>query len=314
MSSHDFIYDILNEIRDNISEEEFKNLVDKYCELHNKCLIPLLEAYFLDSDLNKKLNKKALEIVKQSSYDDELSSKIESELEIFENNNVPYADRFLQLAKMLSKEDEVLPFISDILESLYDNNQIGQCNCNGDDICLKQDIKQIWKCKNYTKFIELNPIFNLFFDDDHEINLTTEPIYYPNESFFVIRQNFRNLNSLTNYYKDDLSLLPILTTALYDYSMKNLFFLQSQSRETLIDIYQLLSFRRFEGFIRFYEKHNINPDIWLDAFEKTLQIREIKNEEEEIPQSTLSIFRNKNKKINIGKVMDSVFENYYKSN
>jgi hypothetical protein len=146
-----------------------------------------------------------------------------------------------------------------ILKNLS-KNEYTSCQCQESDICINNDINKLKDCKNYKKFIEINPIVELIFENKI-IEFTSSPILYPNTSYNIITNNLRNLHLLgnMNYSFDNMV---IIGSALYDYLMRNLFICMMQPKETIIDILNIKNFQSLE----FFKKINFDTNIWINTF------------------------------------------------
>jgi len=198
--------------------------------------------------------------------------------------------------------DEIFESINSqhLLEKMDNFSFLSQCNCKTDfDICKTPFILQLKNCKNYNRFIRINPIVELIFEEDKIISFNKQQNFFSNESYEEISSNFSNLNDFTSLYKDIEEIRVIFSTALYEFSMKNLFFIRAQPREAIIDIFTILAYMQEPEYITFFKKHNINPNYWVTSFSSIL-----------MPSSYVNA-KEVNAECDVEKIMDILIENNY---
>jgi len=212
---------------------------------------------------------------------------------------------------MVKGNEKVKKYAEQVVKIMTDKSIFHGCKCGERSLCIKPDIREIRNCKNYEKFRELNPLIELLFDEDKTIQFTTIPILFPNTSYLEIADNFSHLNHMVNMHRRTPGVAPILEATLYDYSMRNLFFLKSQPRETLIDIFNIKDSLLFDENRDFYQKHHFDPNIWITAFRSVLQKKKetppkVKILEGKIDKKNLRVKFNLNPAKEISEIMESI--------
>lgn len=209
-------------------------------------------------------------------------------------------DNFIDLYKKSN-----IKLLNEFYQSPTITNTINECKCSEYEICLDQDISKLKSCKNYQKFIELNPVIELIFEDKI-VELTKTPILYPNTPFKIIQNNFRNLNLLGNF-NYSINIIYIIGTAIFDYSMRNLFFNKMQPKETVIDILNIKNFQSNEDFNEFMKKISFDSNIWIKTFKSAIYKIDFENIAEqltgEIINGKLNINANLDEEINIEQIL-----------
>lgn len=258
------LYNTLVSIRGKIQPNDFNKLADYFCSL----LLKNSRNNFTDIFI-PKLNLEEKQDSSKSVHD--VITKIQEKLQkiiIEKEIESIFDDDFYEL------EDDIFSDIIHsqcMMEKMENYSLVSKCNCKSEyDICKTPFILQLSNCKNYKRFIELNPVFELIFDEDKKIEFNKHNNYFSNQNYEEITYNFTNLNDLTTVFKDTEDIRVIVSTALYEYSMKNLFFIRAQPRETIIDIFTILSYIQDPEYVSFYRKHNINPHVWVTSFSTIL--------------------------------------------
>ncbi len=145
------------------------------------------------------------------------------------------------------------------------------CDCvNIYDICLKNDIRKILSCRNYQRFITINPIFELIFEDK-KVEFTKRPQIISGKDFNEIIFNFAAINSLYKFYNDNETLRIIIGSSMFDYSMRNIFNLRMKTKETIIDVFHIRALMTNDRAMNFFRKNNFDPKIWENTFEQSIK-------------------------------------------
>jgi len=196
-------------------------------------------------------------------YDEEIERNT---IEEFDLLNKISEGEMNQSLEMLKNEISLLPkdkqiFILKQSQNLFKNNFTIPCNCS-DNICLF--LHQMESCKNYTDFILLNPIFEVLFSDKN-IVFTLNPIIFPKTKFNIVQNNLINLLNI-KYIYDDECIKFITKISIYDYSMRNLFYLKMHPELAKVFVLEIYEMMRNSKFTDFFNNRNFDPNIWIYAF------------------------------------------------
>jgi len=112
---------------------------------------------------------------------------------------------------------------------------ISGCHCKQEnDICIKKDLKELFKCKNFKNFVALNPNIKNLFVKEKKFVLIFSPSYLVSCDLYTFKKNVMNLFELIQFQHqvyeqrefniENVFHRIILIICLFDYLMKNYFF------------------------------------------------------------------------------------------
>jgi len=156
------------------------------------------------------------------------------------------------------------------------------CSCNREQICFKSEPNELLKCKNFKKFIEINPILKNFF--------------VKNKSFIYSKITICDINNTPNFIDKNLNCLInlhqlqvqqsnmhifnhhrlIILIAICDFLMTNFYFSRICTEYyifALSELNKILNQQDNESYnndLQFMLKYNINPTFWLANFTKII--------------------------------------------
>lgn len=169
--------------------------------------------------------------------------------------------------------------------------EIPGCCCeDGNDICKKADLKELFKCRNFRKFVELNPniknlfrkekVFELLYLPVHRIKITVEIFEKNVKNLFNLIQLQHFLHENKRVTENNFYHRIILLITLFDFLMSNYFYACLYKNFYVNAFYELNRIHEFYigewhrnkikkyKELNFLMEHNIEPQYWFDWFRK----------------------------------------------
>lgn len=230
----DVFYDTLTKIRTKINDIQFQTLADAYCE--------------------------KIQIINKLEFEKTNSSKIDK---IDAIKNI--------LGELNYHIDNPEQNIVRILCQITEKFSPRICNCSDGELCISFSNEILKSCKNFEKFIEVNPIINLLFEDIPVVS-TKNYIMYPNNSFNSILSNLKNLRKLLEIYQANFIMSLVINSAIYDFLMRNLFVAKIYQKQTQADIINIIIQKKNPLASAFFDKYGFNTDIWINNLKISIEI------------------------------------------
>lgn len=274
MNKQERFYDTMNAIRDRIPEEKFTKLMDNFVAINDISNESIFAEYNFHEEPNDEMKKDL------ANKFIEANQIVLEAMQKYKKKNLKKVKPYLreQIKKNPEKTeiyDMAIRFFKEIAKGEYNDSsdeeeseELKKCSCDENQMCWGRNLLGICDCRHYPEFIKINPHIALFYEDK-KIEYTKEPIMYPRENFQDICKNFVILNKMNNIINDceyDLKIKLAITSALFDYSMRNLFHLKMQPKETIFDIFQIQGLLQNDDVIEFFKKQEFDPNIWIKAF------------------------------------------------
>ncbi len=236
------IFDVLYEIKDKISDKEFRFLNERVGQLYA----------FAKENLNNQMQFP------------ENNSDSESELE--EESDVEEESIISQEAEESDNDIELDNFIE--CNEADPTHIISYCDCSDgeESICIfNADIFK--SCKNYPKFIEINPILENIYEEK-SIEFTKEPI----SRSFIVQDIVFNvnviLNLLTNLKEKNQKIWA--SFAIFDYLMRNIEFVKMHKKFAEKILLKCNEILEDENAIDILSKLNFDKNIWINTFKSLI--------------------------------------------
>jgi len=147
------------------------------------------------------------------------------------------------------------------------------CFCKEGDICMKTDLKELFKCKNFKNFVDLNPNIKNAFKNNKIFYLTTKPHYEIQCKLNIFEKNLDNLLSLISIQHQAQKKISndyriILQICLFDFLISNYFYACMYKKYYANGLFELYNVEKYEYDIEFVIKYSINPMWWYKCFSK----------------------------------------------
>jgi len=144
-----------------------------------------------------------------------------------------------------------------------------KCTCNDNEICLHYNLNQLRMCKNFEKFVEVNPIVRSIFEDKI-ISVSERAIFKPMNDIKFVQNNIDLLVKCIKFHYSGKH-KAIFIFALFDYLIRNAWCLKRKgySNDFLNIVYQIMNENK--TVIRTFEEKKIDQMTLKSKVDNLLQ-------------------------------------------
>jgi len=148
------------------------------------------------------------------------------------------------------------------------------CKCLGNNVCMNHNLNTLKLCKNYTRFIQLNPMVETIYDENKQIKFSENKEEIMEDG--IIKENIITLVKLIDFHYSTKH-KTIFLISLFDFVLRNInFFRENHScgEYLLNEINELIKNNTFHQ--QFFEKKKINLEKIHKKIESTIAMRLIR--------------------------------------
>jgi len=128
------------------------------------------------------------------------------------------------------------------------------CHCSEDDLCLTKSRSDLKKCRNFNKFLELNPVIGVLYGK--EMRMFLEPVLMIGQDLEPIRKNLMNIIHQVVFSDNEMRL--IMVVALCDYMLKNIY-LMIEDNNVAKSVNQIIEqYFYYDNIREFFDKLNMD--------------------------------------------------------
>ncbi len=138
------------------------------------------------------------------------------------------------------------------------------CKCNNNfSICYGK--RELLNCKNYERFVKMNPIIEHIYDKQKPMILEKEPFYGECLPEVIILKNRENLLQLI-YAIPDRYCKNIIMIALADFLMRNAKFLKNNHKQAVMASSGIIGSENDQDFLEILKEIGFDVKIWVNTF------------------------------------------------